>query len=255
VTGEPAIVVAPPGPPADRMDGETPSRPFFVTDIHPDDAYFSTKEEVIGLLCVSQSDGLHENAPGWWGGGADCQDGSNRYFYEAAIQTDLPAIPAGTPFKIADVGAKDAYADSKPTLVGRSCTAAGELQADGGWYGGAMLCGTDSYVFYNVALVTGDRAVVASGAPALQPAHEEPAAAAPGDIEPRYDGPTVRAKTEVRIVNIGEYDSWSYRYDALVGQDCKVKKPLEPIGDGWYQGLLVCSGSQLAFTQVAVSLR
>lgn len=255
ITGDIPAVVAEAGPqaPAGSVGGETPHRPFLVADIHPDDAYFGSKEEVVGLLCVSGPDGLHENSPGWWGGKADCQDDSNRYFYQAAIQVDLPAILAGTPFRIVDVGPLDAYASEKNPLVGRSCTATGDLLADAGWFSGPMQCGSDTFVFRQVALTTGDRPVVAK--PVQAPPPPDAPGAPPGDIEARYDGPTVRAKTAVRIVNVGDYDGWSFRRDALVGQDCKVRKPLEPIGEGWYQGLLVCSGSQLAFTQVAVSLR
>lgn len=322
VTGAPVALPEPESgaEPIAEAGATASAQPFVVTAIDPEDAYFSASADLIGQVCVSGAEGLHANAPGWYGGSARCQDGVERYFYKAAIETTFAPIADGAAFKIVDVHAADAYADTRDALVGRDCVANGALSPTDGWYSGAATCGADTFVFFKIAATTGERPV---GAPT---ASDVPPVAAPdriaagsaviirgiapddayvadadtivgascvatddlypdagwmtggvtcpgvgeyyffhvalevvggpsGDLGDRYQGPAVRAGTEVRIVDLADTDGWSFREQELVGQDCKVKKTLTATGDGWYQGLLVCSGARLAFTQVAVSLR
>jgi hypothetical protein len=85
-----------PSAPAQRLSNLAPARVelpplpastlFTVSSIHPEDAYFSSRSGIEGLICASTG-ALTISVPGTpeYGGAAVCSDGQSYYFYRAAV--------------------------------------------------------------------------------------------------------------------------------------------------------------------------
>lgn len=50
------------------------------------DAYFKQRKAVVGLVCGVGADGLHPQNARWYGGALTCNDGTEYYFYEVAVE-------------------------------------------------------------------------------------------------------------------------------------------------------------------------
>lgn len=71
-----------------RFTGESlPSGiPINVVDVHPDDAYYGYRTEIVGKQCRTAGT-LTKTAPGWMAGAVFCPDeGLQLYFYKVAVK-------------------------------------------------------------------------------------------------------------------------------------------------------------------------
>jgi hypothetical protein len=147
-----------------------------IADIHSEDAYYSTRSEIIGKTCTLDEDSSFKDGK-WHGGPAHC-GGDSYYFYKAAYTVlggggggtaavaPAAAAPAalsgrrikravreGRRFKIADIATDDAYYADRGGMIGKVCTA-GELSTfrEPQWHGGSVSCDDgSSYYFYKAA--------------------------------------------------------------------------------------------------------
>ena len=70
----------------------------------------------------------------------------------------------------------------------------------------------------------------------------------------RSRGASVPAGRTVRVEEISSLDRHWRDRERLTGQTCTVLVgPLEPTGDGWYAGRLLCGKDEWQLYQVAVS--
>jgi hypothetical protein len=137
-----------------------------IVDIHPDDAYYDTRFSVIGVTGAVSGD-LHNNEGCWFGGGFVADDGTDFYFYRASVATVDGAVPTsgdgrhtgsvvttGTALTILDIHPDDAYYGSHADILGKDCTATGEMDAmDPGWFAGPVTCADGSeYYFFKAAV-------------------------------------------------------------------------------------------------------
>jgi len=136
-----------------------------IVDIHPDDAYFDTRYSLIGVAGTVSGD-LHNNGGCWYGGGFVADDGTDFYFYRAsvvpvggAVQTSGDryfgsVVAAGTTLTIVDLHPDDAYFGNHADIIGKTCTATGQMDAmDTGWFAGPVTCADGSeYYFFKVAV-------------------------------------------------------------------------------------------------------
>ena len=122
-------------------------------------------------------------------------------------------------------------------LVGVQCAAASKLtrNADGTW-DGQLNCGSVSIKGKRLALDTPD---LADSAP-RPPDPVRPLS------QPRIDG------GEVTILAIGPGDLFISRDKELIGKVCKVTKPLNRGGSGYYAGELTCGINRYYFAEVSV---
>jgi hypothetical protein len=126
-----------------------------VTDISKEDAYYSTRSEIIGKTCTAG--GTTSYYPGGWHSGPfKCTDGSDYYFYQAALAApgggggassgtggeDLgDNVADGVRVVIRDIRSGDLYYDNRDAFIGQSCTVTGDLHRnDGLYYGGGLTC-------------------------------------------------------------------------------------------------------------------
>lgn len=173
-----------------------------ITDIHPDDAYYSNKAEYIGRKgTVSSSEPLELMDSGgayWFAGEIELDGDDSPYFYKVSLKTpggevikgvEAPeevyvsqtsengvgadwgsTIAPGTKFTIVALSPDDSYYDSRSTYIGQSGTVGDrELRTqkdeNGFWYSGpAVLDNGGSAYFFKVGLVPYDpNYVVSSG--------------------------------------------------------------------------------------------
>ena len=84
-------VVAPPLLASDRFDGPRVPQGLRVriVDVHPTDAYFPEKDDLIGSVCRA-TDPLRRQEPGWFSGEVLCDGGRRRYFLKVAVALLTP---------------------------------------------------------------------------------------------------------------------------------------------------------------------
>jgi hypothetical protein len=160
----PPEVVTPPPPPT--FDGPPQKGDVFqVMELAPDDAYYSSKADYIGLVCTA-SEAFQDNGERFYGGPAMCNNGEDAYFFRvrvAAAGSTVTADPTsygplarGTAFTITGIDATDAYHDDAAKIVGLSCTASDEMHERSeapGWYGGPADCSDgQNYYFYSASI-------------------------------------------------------------------------------------------------------
>jgi hypothetical protein len=138
-----------------------------ITDVSPEDAYYSDRSGIIGKSCTTD-DATSDNGGGWSGGPISCDDGSSYYFYKAALSAgggyaaapsgsagqDLGAsVKDGTKVRITDLGSSDLYYDTREAFIGKPCTVSGDLlRNDGLFYAGGLTCEGDYWYFAAVSV-------------------------------------------------------------------------------------------------------
>lgn len=210
-----------------------------IADVGAEDAFYSSRGDVVGQVCLVSQEPLQAADGGWYRGGLVCANGVSYRFFQVKVEepgtpslasADVAEVRAGTSFVIRDIHADDAYFTDAKELVGRSCVAGqGFERSDGAYWGGPAFCGSDSYYFFKVAFeVTG----VAPESPAVRQAV--------GDVDDgRFLGESVRKGTKVTIADISGEDGYAGYREMLVGRTCKVKKgKLTATGPGWFAGTL-----------------
>ena len=159
--------------------------PVTLLALHPDDAYFESRGEVLGRQCYP-TDSMSQNEPGWHGGPVTCWDGTTYYFYKVAL-TDDPThergveggvvggeslgdllgalsgrteaggmiIEDGHKVKVTEVSPDDAFFSDRMRVLGKTCTVTGDLheqEPGGGWFGGGLTCKRDYFYFYKIRI-------------------------------------------------------------------------------------------------------
>ncbi|MBW1878496.1 MAG: hypothetical protein JRJ84_09050 [Deltaproteobacteria bacterium] len=111
-----------------------------IVDIHPEDAYYDTRFSVIGLSGTVSGD-LHNNEGCWFGGGFVADEGTDFYFYMASVapvdegpepsdgRHSGSVVSAGAAVTILDIHPDDAYHGNRSEIIGKDCTATGQLDA------------------------------------------------------------------------------------------------------------------------------
>lgn len=153
-------------------------------DLHPDDAYYASRSEMLGAVMTSTD--LHVTEGCWFAGGTARDSGETHYFYKAAFvepgtaPVAMPGsaggacpdgalrggpLPAGTPLTLQALHADDAYATgglSEPLPVRGAATGQGLTLTEDCWYGGEFTSteGTP-YYFYKAAFSEGGASVEA----------------------------------------------------------------------------------------------
>ena len=110
-----------------------------ILDVSSEDAYYADRYGMIGKSCTTQEYTSFKDG-GWHGGSVRCADGTDYYFYKAALRDDgydtnfgsgssgyavppagvaLSAVPIATRVKIVDLSPEDAYYPDKATIVGK----------------------------------------------------------------------------------------------------------------------------------------
>lgn len=159
--------------------------PVTLLALHPDDAYYSSKEEVLGRQCYP-TDTMSQNEPGWHGGPVTCWDGQTYYFYKVALADDpthepgvvggvqagpdlsdllgsmgatsadgTTVIEDGRKVKVTEISPDDAFFSDRMRVLGKTCTVTGDLHEQdpgGGWYGGGLTCKRDYFYFYKIRI-------------------------------------------------------------------------------------------------------
>jgi hypothetical protein len=177
-TGEgvaPAPVACPAG--ALRQIGEGDR--LRLAALHPDDAYYSTGDAMLGSEITSLS--LHVTEDCWFAGEVSASDGSTSYFYKAAFvpvdgatpSLDVPGtsscpdgairgrdVLAGTPLQLVALHSEDAYSTSDFTMPMTGQAAGDGLTVtEDCWYGGSFSAADgSSYYFYKAAFTAGSDA-------------------------------------------------------------------------------------------------
>ncbi len=228
-----------------------------IDDISSEDAYYSSREGMIGLNCRTSGETNH-NGDGWQGGPVSCDNGSSYYFYKAALVPLSGSAPApapkaapvaasgsgtleydlssGTRVRISGLSPEDAYYPGDE-LIGLVCTAGdGMTHHGGGYHGGPMTCDNgEGYYFYKVELTSASRAVGAGGATAQ-------------DL-----GDKVAEGTTVTVVDLHSDDAFYGDRATLIGQVCSVEGDLHRNDGKWYGGGLTCPDGYKYFYKVAVA--
>lgn len=233
-----------------------------ISKLSRQDAFFSSRKSIVGLVCGVDDPGLHWQGQKWYGGTLDCGGGDSYYFYKVAVEQgdfgDYAAItghafgegsedtyaatdspwPAYSRVRIAAISPEDAHVNDAATIVGQACTVADAgLEVTGeGWFSGQLKCDNDtSWYFYQVGVTALDAAAptgstsVTPTFPALTPTVLGAAAAA------------FPAGKMVKVVDIAPADALHATKTEVIGRMCSVvESPLHPTGDGWYAGRLFC---------------
>jgi hypothetical protein len=146
------------------------------------------------------------------------------------------AIASGTKLKLVDLSSEDAYYSDKSRIVGKSCTATGNLtDHGGGWYGGAIKCDDgSSFYFYKVGVSVSGGAKADSGGSKLT-----------GSV-PRG--------TRVRITDIAADDAYYSDRTSIIGKVCTTGDATSDNGGGWHGGPISCDdGSSYYFYKAALA--
>lgn len=156
-----------------------PGEPVTLLALHPEDAYYGDRGEVLGRQCWA-TDSMSQNDPGWFGGPMSCWDGNTYYFYKVALIVD-PTHPAvnleeggfeggnvrgllgslevgdviedGRRVKITEISPDDPLFADRMKVIGKTCVVTGDLreQEPGGrWFGGGLTCKRDYFYFYKI---------------------------------------------------------------------------------------------------------
>lgn len=150
----------------DLGDNVAGGKKVTIVDVSSDDAYYSNRLDLVGMVCTVDGD-LHRNEDLWYGGGMKCPDGG-KYFYKVQVASGKAkvgaaaasggrlsgSIASGTRVTITDVSSEDAYYADRGSIIGKSCTTADATSDNGGgWHGGQIHCDDgESYYFYKAAL-------------------------------------------------------------------------------------------------------
>lgn len=135
---------------------------FTVLEIASDDAYYGSKASIEGLSCTVSGE-LSRTDGKWWGGGANCSDGTYYYFYKMSFNAGGSgvsgkysgySVPKGASVSVVDVSSDDAFYAYKDALLGQTCKVIkGDLTSTGeGWFAGTLKCGKAKLYFYQVAV-------------------------------------------------------------------------------------------------------
>jgi len=140
--------------PASAADGLAPGQAFVVRDLGTADAYYFSRNTLIGVTCTATAP-MRTVAGGFFAGDAKC-NGTDYEFSQALIEpatgglgsavssdsgtTALDAVPSGTTFVVADIGPEDAYFGTKGDVIGKSCVATAEFTRIGSWWSGPASC-------------------------------------------------------------------------------------------------------------------
>ncbi len=226
--------------------------------LSPEDAYYSSSDEMVGLTCTVTTDTNH-NGEGWHGGPASC-GGGDYYFYKAALIPMAGAaatppkaaprattstggaltydLPADVEVRITEISPEDAYYPGKE-MIGLICTTGqGMSHNGGGFHGGPMVCDDGgAYYFYKAALVAADSSV-ATGT----------ASGSAQDL-----GDKVANGTGVTIVDIHADDAYVGSKGSYIGLNCTVSGDLHRNDGLWYGGGMDCPGGSMYFYKVQVA--
>ena len=228
-----------------------------VLDIDPEDAYYSSKGDIIGKTCTTDEASSYKDG-GWHGGSVHCNSTTDTYYFYKAAYADLgpapvvaggtvvPAIPGlrvthelptGSVVKILDVASDDAYFSDRSTIMGKTCTLDGASSfKDGEWHGGSVNCTDGSnYYFYKAAyeLVT----VGGGAAPVV------------ADGRATYSVPN---GSRVKVVDIASDDAYYSDRAAIIGKLCTLSEDSSFKDGSWHGGQVSCAdGSSYYFYKAA----
>lgn len=150
------LVSPPPAPPPSRYPAGVRVRIRAVSEADTSD----TAKGLVGSTC-RVVEPLAPSGESWWSGSLEC-GGTTQYFYQVAVDpVDSPRlrgepVPAGTRVTVEDLSPLDRYWPDRARLVGRTCSVltAPLLPTGEDWYAGRLLCGSDEWQLYQVAVST-----------------------------------------------------------------------------------------------------
>jgi hypothetical protein len=253
---QPAPQLPPPLPPLGDLvpDGTTVQ----ITEVSPDDAYYSDRDQLVGQICRVDGDLHRSDDPTYYAGGATCANGNAYYFYKVrAIASDgtVPAavasgsstvttswgdaIPMGTKVVIAELSPDDAFHQYAYKIIGLSCDVVDEpmQRQEGEFFSGNVDCSDgEDYMFYKVR-------VVPPGAPTT---------ASVGSAPPPAGG--LKKGSRFKITAVSPDDAYYDDAATIVGNTCTASDDMSSNKVGFYAGQVTCdNGKSYYFYQVAIS--
>ncbi len=215
---------------------------FTVKDISTADGYYAQKAALVGKECTASGQLTVTPGTTWYGGPANCS-GATYYFYQVAIDkkatfgsaTTSTMLP-GTTFVVKDIASDDAYATTRSTIVGVTCTAGSQMsRTDGAWWAGPAKCGEKDYYFYKVAFDVTGAAPITGG---LSSAAVN--ALPPGSV--------------FVVRDVHPEDAYSSNKAAIVGASCIAGADMYRTEGQWWAGSATCIGTSYYFYKMAFDL-
>jgi len=222
-----------------------------IVGVHADDAYHDKAAALIGTSGVVSGD-LHNQGGCWYGGGVKADDGTEYYFYKAAVVAlgappaeattgsatcpagaTTTALPGGYLVKVLAVHPEDAYHATADQYVGTAGLVDGGLHSnDGCWMGGGLVTEKGDYLYFYKG--------------AFQLLHQPD--------YPTLQGSTVVNGTVFLVNDLSPSDANFGSKAEIVGHFCVSLGALQSTGAGWFGGKVAClDGNTYTFHQVAVS--
>jgi hypothetical protein len=212
-------------------------------EIGPDDGFYAHREALAGVMCRSET-ALQPSVGDWFAGKVACDNGNSYSFYElkftvaSAPATNAPDhLPGGSTVLVRGISMQDAYKAQEATYVGARCTTTTPIDKVDGWFSAVLACDNGERPnFYQVALEvvgvgTGGETVL--GKPGIQ-------------------GKKLKNGTPVRIVGLHRADPVSAQFSQYDGLECRVRRKLTSMDDGWWAGTLRCGDADTTFVAVGV---
>lgn len=140
-------------------------------------------------------------------------------------------VAAGSVFSVKEVSPADGYYPQKASLIGKECTASGQLTVTPGttWYGGPAVCSGSTYYFYQVAI---DKKAMFGSATAS----------------------AMLAGTTFVVKDIASDDAYSTTRSTIVGIACTAGNGMTRTDGAWWAGPARCGEKDYYFYKVAFDI-
>lgn len=220
-----------------------PGTKLQIDEIGPDDGFYAHKDALVGAMCRAETM-LQPSVGDWYAGKVSCDNGNTYSFYEvkftvaSAPATNAPDhLPGGSTVVIRGISLQDGYHAQASTYLGVRCTTATPIDKVDGWFAANLTCDNGQRPsFFQVALeVVG----VGTGG--------EGVAGRPGE-----KGKKLKNGTAVRIVGLHRADPSFAQFSQYEGLECRVRRKLTSMEDGWWAGTLRCGDADTTFLAVGV---